>query len=83
MGSTAKPTKTAQYREMAHRANTFIEVSLLWRQTDNSVLLRLVEMGNGVEFELRIRPDHALDAFNHPYAYLPGRPLESASPLAA
>ena len=82
MGSTARPTRTAEYREMAHRANTFIEVTLLWRQADNSVLLRLVEVGNGVKFELRIRPEHALDAFNHPYAYLRGRLLEPASSLA-
>ena len=71
MGSSATPRKTARYREIAHRANTFIEVTLLWRQADNSVLLRLVDVANGVEFELQIRAEHALDAFNHPYAYLP------------
>jgi hypothetical protein len=68
---------------MAHRASIFIEVTLLWREADGSVLLRLVEVGNGVEFELRVRPDQALDAFNHPYAYLPGRLLEPASSLPA
>jgi hypothetical protein len=83
VGSSEKPTKTARYREMAHRANTFIEVTLLWRQADNSVLLRLVEVANRVEFELHVRPEDALDAFNHPYAYLPGRLLEPASLLAA
>jgi hypothetical protein len=83
VGSSAKPTKTAGYREMAHRANTFIEVTLLWRQADNSVLLRLVEVAERVEFELHVRPENALDAFNHPYAYLPGRLLEPASFLAA
>jgi len=82
VGSSAKPTKTARYREMAHRANTFIEVTLLWRQADNSVLLRLVEVANRVEFELHVRPENALDAFNHPDAYLPGRLLEPASLLA-
>jgi hypothetical protein len=82
VGSTAKPTKRAGYREIAHRANTFIEVSLLWRQEDDSVLLRLVEVANRVEFELHVRPEDALDAFNHPYAYLPGRLLEPASVLA-
>lgn len=83
MGSTAKPTKRAGYRQMAHRANTFIEVTLLWRQADNSVLLRLVEVANRVEFELHVRPENALDAFNHPYAYLPERLLEPALLLAA
>ena len=83
MGSSAKPTKAARYREMAHRANTFIEVTLLWREEDNSVLLRLVEVANRVEFELHVSPENALDAFNHPYAYLPGLLLESALFLAA
>ena len=69
MGSSATP-RNRPIREIAHRANTFIEVTLLWRQADNSVLLRLVDVANGVEFELQIRPEHALDAFNHPYAYL-------------
>ena len=83
MGTSAKPAKTARYREMAHRANNFIEVTLLWREEDNSVLLRLVEVADRVEFELHVRPENALDAFNHPYAYLPGRLLESVLFLAA
>ena len=83
MGSSAKPAKTARYREMAHRSNTFLEVTLLWREADNSVLLRLVEVPNRVEFELHVSPENALDAFNHPYAYLPGRLLEPASFLVA
>ena len=82
MGSSTQPAKTARYREMAHRANNFIEVTLLWREEDNSVLLRLVEVADRVEFELQVRPENALDAFNHPYAYFPGRLAEPASLLA-
>ena len=81
MGSSA--TKRAGYREIAHRANTFIEVDLLWRQADGSVLLRLIEVANRVEFELHVRPEDALDAFNHPYAYLTGGRFEPAELLAA
>jgi hypothetical protein len=58
-------------RELAHRTGTGIEVSLLWRRVDDSIALRLVEVATGVEFELRIPPEDALDAFYHPYAYLP------------
>jgi hypothetical protein len=76
-------TQLTGWRELAHRATTFIEVSLLWRETDNCVLLRVVELTSRVEFELRVRPDNALDAFHHPYAYLPGRLLEPGWLLAA
>jgi hypothetical protein len=58
-------------RELAHRIGTGIEVSLLWRRVDDSIALRLVEVATGVEFELRVPPEDALDAFYHPYAYLP------------
>jgi hypothetical protein len=83
VGTSAKQATKNGYEEIAHRASTFIEVSLLWRQADNSVLLRLVEVANRVEFELHVRPEDALDAFNHPYAYLPGRLPEPAALLAA
>jgi len=73
----------AGWREIAHRSNTFIEVCLVWRQLDDSVLLRVVEFANRVEFEVRVRPEDALDAFNHPYAYLPRRLLDPGPLLAA
>jgi hypothetical protein len=76
-------TTMAGYREIAHRTNTFLEVFLLWRQADGSVLLRLIEVANRVEFELVIPPEDALDAFNHPYAYLPGRLGEPTALLTA
>jgi hypothetical protein len=68
-GTQARPK--AAVRELAHRVGTGIEVSLLWRRVDNSIALRLVELATGVEFELRVPPGEALDAFYHPYAYLP------------
>jgi hypothetical protein len=83
VGGSVKQATTAGWREIAHRANTFIEVSLLWRQADDSVLLRVLELADRVEFEVRVRPEDALDAFNHPYAYLPGQLLEPAPLLAA
>jgi hypothetical protein len=43
---------------------------------DNSIALRLVEVATGVEFELRIPSEDALDAFYHPYAYLPAHPVD-------
>ena len=73
----------AKSRELAHRATSAIEVTLLWRQVDDMLTLRLVEVGTGIEFEFGIRPQDALDAFNHPYAYLPRPNVDSLELLAA
>lgn len=73
-GTQARPR--AAVRELAHRTGTGIEVSLLWRRAENAIALRLVEVATGVEFELRIPSEHALDAFYHPYAYLPAQPVD-------
>jgi hypothetical protein len=73
----------AKSRELAHRVTSSIEVTLLWRQIDNMLTLRLVEVGTGIEFEFGIRPQDALDAFNHPYAYLPRPTVDSLELLAA
>jgi hypothetical protein len=73
----------AKSRELAHRVTSTVEVTLLWRQIDNMVTLRLVEVGSGVEFEFGVRPEDALDAFNHPYAYLPRPNVDSLELLAA
>jgi hypothetical protein len=65
-----------QLRELAHRTANDIDVSLFWRPADGTVLLLLVEVPTGVLFEVPVPAPQALDAFNHPYAYLPSRPLE-------
>jgi hypothetical protein len=73
----------AKTRELAHRVTSCVEVTLLWRKLDNVLTLRLVEIGTGIEFEFGVRPEDALDAFNHPYAYLPAPKLGSLDLLAA
>jgi hypothetical protein len=73
----------AKTRELAHRVTSSVEVTLLWRQVDNMVTLRLVEADTGIEFEFGVRPEDALDAFNHPYAYMPGPTVEPRELLAA
>ena len=39
----------AKTRELAHRVTSSIEVTLLWRQVDNMLTLRLVEVGTGMD----------------------------------
>ena len=72
-----------RYKEPARRANSHIEVSLLCRRADNTLRLLLIEVATGVMFEVPIAPEHALDAFNHPYAYLPTLAAEVEQLLAA
>jgi hypothetical protein len=45
--------------------------------------LRLVEIATGVEVEFGVRPEDALDAFHHPYAYLQIPPAGSPRLLPA
>ena len=60
----------AKSSELAHRVTSCVEVTLLWRKLDNAITLRLVDVATGIEFEFGVRPEDALDAFNHPYTYL-------------
>jgi hypothetical protein len=73
----------AKSRELAHRVTSCVEVTLLWRKLDNALTLRLVEVATSIEFEFGVRPEDALDAFNHPYAYLPVPKPDSLNLLAA
>jgi hypothetical protein len=62
--------RRASSRELAHRVTSYVEVTLLWRKVDNALTLRLLELATGIEYEIGVQPEDALDAFNHPYAYL-------------
>jgi hypothetical protein len=73
----------AKSRELANRATSCVEVTLLWRKLDNALTLRLFEVATGIEFEFGVRPEDALDAFNHPYAYLRVPKPNSLNLLAA
>jgi len=75
--------EVAKSRELAHRITSSVEVTLFWRKLDNALTLRLVEVATGIEFEFGVRPEDALDAFNHPYAYLPDPTTGSLNLLAA
>jgi len=73
----------AKSRELAYRITSSVEVTLFWRKLDNALTLRLHEVATGIEFEFGVRPEDALDAFHHPYAYLPDPSTGSLNLLAA
>ncbi len=66
------------YRELAHRTNDGVEVVLFWHQISNELTVSVSDQRSGAYFELAAEPDHALDVFNHPYAYAAFRGLPYA-----
>lgn len=72
-------------RELAQRAGDGIEVTLLWTKSTNAVTVVVADSHSAEELEFEVDGSHALDAFNHPYAYAVTHRVRStrASGLAA
>jgi hypothetical protein len=61
---------TAQLHELDRRSCDGIEVALLWRKCDNSVVVEVADAKTGCSFQLEVRDgERALEVFHHPYAY--------------
>jgi hypothetical protein len=60
---------TTAPRELAARENDGISVRLLWHPRENAVTVFVEDARSRDGFELAVAPDHALDAFYHPFAY--------------
>ncbi len=56
-------------RELAHRRQNGLEVSLLWDAHSNDVSIEVVDERDKRTFVLPVAASSALDAFYHPYAY--------------
>jgi hypothetical protein len=57
-------------RELDHRKSDRIDVWLLWRETDNQVIVSVADEKTGDQFTIEVRNgERPLDVFNHPYAY--------------
>lgn len=69
---------TTTTRELDHRHNDGIDVTLLWDAATNRVSVFVRDARAEMAFELDVEPSRALDAFHHPYAYAAAR--ESAPP---
>lgn len=55
-------------RELAERSSNGTEVRLLWRQGTGQLWVEVREPDERV-LAIPVRPERALDAFHHPYAY--------------
>jgi hypothetical protein len=57
-------------RELAHRINNGVEVSLFWTKVGNTLTVEVFDATTDEFFSIDVPSDRALDAFRHPYAYL-------------
>lgn len=60
-------------RELDHRRNDGIDVTLLWEARTDRLSLAVVDEDSGESLTFGIDPTDALTAFHHPYAYAAGR----------
>ena len=64
-------TPNTTIRELARRRGAGIDVVLCWHPETNSVSVAVEDEKTGDSFEVEVAGDHALDAFEHPFAYRP------------
>jgi hypothetical protein len=70
-------------RELDHRTSDGASVTLLWRRSDDRVLIAVRDEKLEQSFELEVRAgERALDVFHHPYAYAAWHGVEPR-PMAA
>ncbi|HUA07487.1 MAG TPA: hypothetical protein VMB27_26530 [Solirubrobacteraceae bacterium] len=62
-------TALTDRRELAHRANDGLEVTLFWSKSSNRVTLEVFDSRSGQRLEFDVDGYAALDAFKHPYVY--------------
>jgi hypothetical protein len=60
----------ASARELAQRLSGTDEVLLLWHPENERVELSVRDVASGEGFCLEVAPGSAIDAFNHPHAYV-------------
>jgi hypothetical protein len=65
-------TQTAR-RELANRRNGGLEITLYWHAGDDSISIDIHQEATEETMSFPVPADQALDAFDHPFAYLASR----------
>jgi hypothetical protein len=61
---------TDTFRELDHRFNDRIDVRLLWRPSDDRVIVTVADGKTGDRFSVDVpQGESPLDVFHHPFAY--------------
>jgi len=63
------PDPDTRLRELAHRSNGGVDVTLFWHPGTDALLVCVSDKRRGTYFEIHPERDLALDLFYHPYAY--------------
>jgi hypothetical protein len=56
-------------RELAAHESNGLSVRLLWHPLEGAVTVSVEDYHEGECFDLAVAPEHALDAFYHPFAF--------------
>jgi hypothetical protein len=67
--------------ELAHRTSGRIDVYLFWNEPTGRVTVGVIDARTDDCFELEVDGRHALDAFDHPYAYAARARSDRAQPI--
>jgi hypothetical protein len=70
---TSSAAASARVRELARRRSGADDVLLVWHPDGDRIELSVLDATTGEGFHLQVEPDRALDAFNHPFAYVAWR----------
>jgi hypothetical protein len=63
-------TNATSIKELAHRRNDGIDVTMLWDSAGDQVMVAVNDTKSGEAFEILVGPgERALDVFHHPFAY--------------
>jgi hypothetical protein len=62
-------TRITRRTELAHRTSDGLHVYLFWNEPTSRVTVGVHDARGDDSFEFEVDGRHALDAFNHPYAY--------------
>jgi len=74
---------TDHYRELDHRVSDGIEVCLLWRKSDDRVLVAVTDVKTRAHFEIEVLPgERASHVFRHPYGYAAWRGIDTEGSAA-
>lgn len=69
----ATATTKTTYCELAQRVSGGLEITLFRDTRNNTTNIELRHEAIKEPISFRIQPEHALDAFNHPFVYLERR----------
>jgi hypothetical protein len=65
----------SESRELAHRSNGGLEVTLLWHPARDELTVRGSDHRTGARFEVRPEHESALEVYYHPYRYVTSRDI--------